>query len=252
MPTYVVTGASSGIGLDLVKALAARGEKVYATVRKRASSLSGTDAISQVPGDVTILEGIDVARDDVGAALQASALAGVTIDVIVHNAGSINGSRDVVSADIFPEQELLTVTMDRMCAAFEVNTLGPLRVQQALLPQMRTPGGKVAIISTSLGSISDGSGGIYAYRASKAAVNMVAKTMSCDLKAKEIAVQVITPGFLATEFGAGAEEAAKMGAKPVEQATQGIIRLLDKMSMDNTGSFMMVPTSGKAPKPFPW
>lgn len=78
MPTWVVTGASSGIGLDMVKALAAKGEKVFATVRTRTGSI-GVDEISKVEGDVTILEGVDVAKDNVGEVLAASALAGQTV-----------------------------------------------------------------------------------------------------------------------------------------------------------------------------
>ena len=101
-----------------------------------------------------------------------------------------------------------------MRAAFEVNTLGPLRVQQAVLPMTKSPGGKVAIVSTGLASIGDnGSGGNYAYRTSKAGVNMIAKSMSVDLKDKEIAVCPITPGFAITEFGPGAAALESMGAK---------------------------------------
>merc|ERR1712216_540689 len=155
MSTWVITGASSGIGLHLVKQVAARGDKVFALVRKKASSATGVDLISAVDGDVTIIEGIDVAQDGVADALAASALAGVTIDVLVHNAGSINGTRDVPGGEVMAEQKLDQITMDRMRAAFEVNTLGPLRVQQALNPQMKSPGGKVAIINTGLGSIAD-------------------------------------------------------------------------------------------------
>ena len=66
MPTYVITGASSGLGLEMVKQLSARGEKVYATCRKKACSANGEDYISAVPGDVTIIEGIDVTSDDCG------------------------------------------------------------------------------------------------------------------------------------------------------------------------------------------
>ncbi|KAK3268471.1 hypothetical protein CYMTET_23030 [Cymbomonas tetramitiformis] len=250
MPTYVITGASSGIGRELVKQLAARGEKVFATCRRRESSSSGVDTISEVPGDVTVLEGIDVARDDVGVALAESALSGVTIDVVVHNAGSYDGARDLKGSELIDSQNLENLTMDSMRRAFEVNTLGPLRVQQALNSQM-APGGKIAIISTGLASIDDNtSGGKYAYRTSKAGVNMVSKSLSCDLKEKKIAVVAIAPGFVVTEF-VGAD-LAKWGATPVDQAVRGVLQAVDQLTLESTGSFVMVPSSGDAPKPMPW
>jgi len=253
MATYVITGASSGIGLELVKQLSERGDKIFATCRKRESSQTGIDAISEVPGDVTVLEGIDVSDDGVGAALEASALAGVTIDAIVHNAGSMNGTREIPGTEVMSEQIFETVSMDRMRAAFEINTLGPLRVQQALAQQMKTPGGKIAIISTGLASIGDNeSGKNYAYRTSKAGVNMIAKSLSCDFKDKEISVMAIAPGFVATEFGPGLEAMTKFGAMPVSQSCHGIIKLLDSMSMENTGKFFSVQKGGKNVKEYPW
>ena len=216
MPTYVVTGSSGGIGLGLVKALAARGDKVYATCRKKESSATGVDAISSVGGDVTIIEGIDVTKDSVGEALK-SALAGVTIDVLVHNAGGLNATRELAGMAAMADQKLAAVTSSRMVEAFELNAVGPLRVQQALMPQMAAPGGKIAVISSGMGSIGDnGSGGsasaldpsgpsplgpsplafssprsadgstltsaVYAYRTSKSAVNSIFKGISCDVK----------------------------------------------------------------------
>ena len=264
---YLVTGASSGIGLELVKQLAEKDEKVFATVRKKASSLTGIDEVSAVKGDVTVIEGIDVSSDDVGSVLisalkSAAAAAGgdgavadpIKIHTVIHNAGSLNGTRDVASSEVMSEQKLDVVTTDRMRAAFEVNTLGPLRVQQALLRAdlMESPGGKIAIISTGLASIADNtSGGNYAYRTSKAAVNMVAKCLSCDVKEKGISVMSIAPGFVATEFGPGKEKMEAWGAMPVDRSCKGIIQLIYSMSMDNTGKFFIVNKDGTT-KEFPW
>jgi NAD(P)-dependent dehydrogenase (short-subunit alcohol dehydrogenase family) len=144
--------------------------------------------------------------------------------------------------------------MDMMRSAFEVNTLGPLRVQQALLPQMRAPGGKVVVINTGMGSIGDnGSGGNYAYRTSKAAVNMVFKSMAANLKDKGITVASIAPGHVVSNFtGQGEEFMKKIGAKPVAQATKGILETIDGLTIESTGAFTMVPSSGEPPKPFPW
>lgn len=250
MPTYVITGASSGLGLEMVKQLSARGEKVYATCRKKACSANGEDYISAVPGDVTIIEGIDVTSDDCGEVL-AKALAGVTIDVLVHNAGSVNATREVEGMGIFGEQKLDAVSMERMMSTFNLNTLGPLRVQKALNAQMASPGGKVAVISTGFGSIGDNSsGGMYAYRVSKAGVNMVAKNFSCDLKEKGVAVVSVNPGMVQTHFGPGPEAMGKMGAMPVEKSVEGLIQVFDQLSMETTGSYMMV-YKDKPPAPFP-
>lgn len=255
--TYVITGCSSGIGLDLVKELAGRGEKVYATVRSsRKSSMSGEDLLSAVEGDVTIVEGVDIASDDVADVLK-KALDGVTIDVLIHNAGSVNGTgpvRDQKGAELFSEQKYGQVSIETMKSAFDVNCVGPLRVQQALSDQIKSPGGKVVLLSTGMASIDDnGSGGIYAYRCSKAAMNMLAKGFAMDLKAKDICVCPVAPGHVLTEFGMGSEAMAKMGAAPVNQATMGILNVIEnKMDMDGTGVFWMIPTKSGEPKVMPW
>jgi len=256
--TYLITGASSGIGLELAKQLAAQGKNVFCTVRSKKSSMTGVDLLSSVAesGNVTIIEGIDVSDDGVGEILidaLKSSSSFEKIDVVVHNAGSINGTRDLKD-DVMGAQKLEVVTMDVMRAAFEVNTLGPLRVQQALLKGklMKENGGKVGIISTGLSSIQDNtSGGNYAYRASKTAVNMIARCLSCDLKESGISVMAIAPGFVATEFGPGKEKMTSWGAMPVDVSAKGIISLLDKLDMESTGTFHSVQRDSTS-KEFPW
>ena len=142
-------------------------------------------------------------------------------------------------------QDFNKITMDGMCSIFEVNTLGPICIQQALSLQspslMKSPGGKIAIISTGLASIGDNtSGGKYAYRVSKAGVNMILKCMSCDFKEQDISVMAIAPGFVATEFGPGKATMESWGAMPVGMSCRCIIKLIDSMSMENTGKFYAV------------
>ena len=127
------------------------------------------------------IEGVDVASDSCADALASSALAGVPVDVVIHNAGASSNDRSVT--DIKQQQNFDGVTTECMLGAFQVNTLGPLRVQKFLDGQMVSPGGKVIVISTGMGSINDnGSGGMYAYRVSKAAVNMLAVNMKHTYK----------------------------------------------------------------------
>lgn len=253
--TWLITGVSSGIGLDLCRILAARGDKVYGTCRTRASSLSNEDKISSIEGDLTIIEGIDVADDGVGEKLKAALGTDVTLDYVVHNAGTVNGARDVPPANIFPEQSLANVTSERMISAFQVNALGPLRVQQALTPRTKSPGGKVAVISTGFASISDcTSGGALAYRASKAAANMLGKCMAVDLAkdGRGIAVAMIAPGMVATEFGPGYEKMKSFGADPVEKATAQIVKTLEELTIENTGKFFLVKTKFDEVVEMPW
>ena len=70
--TYLVTGCSAGLGLELVRQLAARGDRVYATCRTPAASASGVDELSQVAGDVVLVQGVDVTSDSVGETLKAA------------------------------------------------------------------------------------------------------------------------------------------------------------------------------------
>ena len=249
MPTYVITGCSTGIGLELCKQLAARGDKVFATCRKKESSATGVDLISAVTGDVTIVEGIDVMVDDCKAKL-AAALAGVAVDVLVCNAGGINGTSALKGGDVFPDQGLDVCSGERMAAAFQLNAVGPLRSYQALAPNL-SAGSKVVVVSTGMGSIADNtSGGLYAYRSSKAAANMVAKGMSVDLKKKDIAVLAIAPGFVVTEFGPGMDMLKKMGGVPVELSCAGLVKAMDGLTLETTGRYMTVPKDGSDPTDF--
>jgi len=246
--TYLITGASSGLGLEIVTQLAARGDKVFCTVRKKASSATGIDNISKVKGDVTIIEGVDVMADEVKDVLaSASVLKGITIDVIVHNAGGMSGGR----GDTMKEQALDAVTAAKMARTFNLNCLGPLRVQQALQSKLKSPGGKVCVISTGMGSIGDNNqGGMYAYRCSKAAVNMLAKGMSVDLKKRGIAVTAINPGMVATGFGPGQKVLKDMGAMTAKFSVKNLIKIFDGLTIETTGGFMTVTREGP-PKLFP-
>ena len=88
---------------------------------------------------------------------------------------------------------------------------------------------------------------------SKAAANMVTKSMAANLKDKGIAVVSVAPGMVVSNFaGQGVEFMVKIGAKPVEQATKGILETIDGLTVESTGNFIMVPSSGEPPKPFPW
>jgi len=211
MATWLVTGASRGIGLELVRQLHARGDDVIATCRTRTREL---DAVG-----CRVVDGIDVGSDDVGAALLGALGDGQQVDVVVNNAGLARWDR------------LETIDVDAARQELEVNALGPLRVTLALLPRLGS-GGKIALISSKVGSIGDGpSGRNYGYRMSKAALNMLGANLAADLAARKIHVAVLHPGFVRTEMTQGG------GNVDPPDSAAGLIRQIDALDASRSGRF---------------
>ncbi|MEJ2258871.1 MAG: SDR family oxidoreductase, partial [Woeseiaceae bacterium] len=207
--SILITGASRGIGLELCRQFRDRGDDVSAVCRDPSPALEELGA--------EIIEHIDVARDDDVEQLRY-ALKGRKIDVLINNAGMLRGD------------DIDTVDYDDMIEQFRVNTLGPLRVTRALLDNLEQ-GSKVGIVSSRVGSVGDnGSGNNYGYRVSKAAVNMVGKNLSHDLKPRGIAVALLHPGLVATDMTGGR-------GIPPEKAAAGLIQRMDELNLDTTGHF---------------
>ena len=173
MATIVITGANRGIGLEIARQCVDRGDEVIAVCRKSNEEL---DAL-----DIRVIDGVDVTSDESVARL-ASQLDGTRIDYLVNNAG------------ILERTSLDHLDFNSMERQFRVNSIGPLRVTAALRPNLGV-GSKVFIITSRMGSIDDNtSGGSYGYRMSKAAVNIVGKSLGVDLKEAGIAVIEVSTG----------------------------------------------------------
>ncbi len=115
---------------------------------------------------------------------------------------------------------------------FEVNALGPLRLTQALLTNLKQ-GSKVIIMTSRMGSIEDNtSGGSYGYRMSKVALSMAGKSLSVDLKSQGIAVAILHPGLVKTRMTGFTDS----GITP-EQAVKGLLARIDELNLENTGTF---------------
>ena len=211
MSTWLVTGASRGIGLELARQLHARGDDVIATCRTRMPEL---DAVG-----CRVVDGIDVGSDDVGAALLEALGDSQTVDVLVNNAG------------VARWDTLEAIDLDAAREELEVNALGPLRVTLAVLSRLG-PGAKIALVSSMAGSIGDRpSGRNYGYRMSKAALNMLGANLAADLAARRIHVAVLHPGFVRTEMTQGGGN-----IDPPESAA-GLIRQIDALDASRSGSF---------------
>ncbi len=209
MTTTLVTGCNRGIGLELARQLAARGDNVIGVCRSAGPELRNLG--------VRIIDDVDVADPD-GVQRLRDALAGEKIDVLINNAG-------ILRHDAFG-----AIDYDDMLLQYKVNTLGPLRVTEALRDNLHE-GAKVAIITSRVGSIDDNSsGGHWGYRASKTAVNMVGTNLMHEFKPRGIAVALLHPGLVATKMTGGS-------GIPPEVSARGLIDRIDELSMENTGSF---------------
>lgn len=209
MATSLVTGCNRGIGLQLVTQLKARGDDVVGICRHTSPALEelGIRVISDV--DVTEASSIAALATEIGE---------TPIDVLVLNAGVL--SRDSFGALDYAD----------MLRQYDVNTLGPLRVTEALADNLHE-GSKVAIVSSRVGSIEDNSsGGNYGYRASKAAVNMIGTNLRHELLPRRIAVGILHPGLVATDMTGGS------GVAPADSA-RGLVERIDELSLENSGGF---------------
>ncbi len=209
MSTILVTGCNRGIGLELVRQLQHRGDTLIAVCRNKSQALEATGA--------RIIEGIDVADGDAVRQLR-EAVGGTPIDILINNAG-------ILRRDTFG-----SLDYDQMLDQYRVNTLGPLRVTEALAANLHE-GSKVAIVTSRVGSIEDnGSGGNWGYRASKTAVNMIGKNLVHEFTPRGIAVALLHPGLVATDMTHGT------GIPPAEAAS-GLIDRIDALNLENTGTF---------------
>lgn len=213
MATYLITGANRGIGLSLAQQLAARGDSVIGVCRQTSPALAATGA--------QVIDGVDVADADAVASLPAK-LGDRRIDGLVLNAGIFtNETLEALDAAAFA----------RMQRQFEVNTLGPLRVAAALQGHL-AQGAKVGIVTSRMGSVADnGSGAYYGYRASKAAVNAIGKSLAMDLAPRGIAVVLLHPGRVATDMLGG------QGDIGPDEAAANLLARLDALTLADTGSF---------------
>ncbi len=209
MLTALITGANRGIGLELARQLTNKGVKVIGVCRSSSPEL---DALAEV------WDGIDVGQDSCVAALRKRA-AGRSIDLLVNNAG------------ILRHQGIESLHWDDLRLQFEVNSLGPLRVTQALLGCL-SAGSKVAIVTSRMGSIADNtSGGAYGYRMSKAAVNIAGVSLAKDLAERGIAVVLLHPGWVQTGMTGG------RGHVTAAESVRGLLARIDELTLETSGTF---------------
>jgi NAD(P)-dependent dehydrogenase (short-subunit alcohol dehydrogenase family) len=217
--TFLVTGAGRGIGLELCLFALESGHNVMAIVRDPNNARNLSAARKEYGDKLLILKG-DVTSDEDLKRL-ASEVGDRAIDILINNAGVLLD--DGVSFEELSREDLQQT--------FLVNTFAPLMVTQTFLPMLKkSSAAKLVNITSMMGSVADNkSGGYYAYRMSKAALNMFNKSFSVDHPA--IVAMVLHPGWVRTEMGG-----AQAPVLPRESA-RGLFKLILESGKTHSGRF---------------
>lgn len=218
MKNVVITGANRGIGLELAKHYRELDYTVIGICRETSEKLD--EVADMVISDIDVRSEDSIAMvAEVLASTLISSDSGQKIDILINNAG------------VFMNETLEDMNFDSIQTQLEINAIAPLRVTHAF-QSMLWEGSKVAMITSRMGSVSDnGSGAYYGYRASKAALNALGKSLAIDLKPKGIAVALLHPGFVQTRM------VGFNGDITPVQAAAGLAQRIEELNLDNTGSF---------------
>ncbi|MFM9958408.1 MAG: SDR family oxidoreductase [Phycisphaerales bacterium] len=212
---YLVTGANRGLGLEIVKQLRARGERVFGTARTPRDA----GELRELTPDVLAL---DVSSSSSIDSL-AAALKGQAIDVLVNNAG------------VFGEDpSLKELSLGEFQRVFAANVFGPALLAKAVVPNLEAGGRKlIANISSTLGSIAKSSAGFsWSYRSSKAALNMLSVAMHHELSPRGFVCVSFCPGWNKTQMGGP--------NAPLEpsDSMKSLIGVMDRLGASDSGKFL--------------
>ncbi len=217
MTAILVTGANRGIGLEFVRQYAEEGASIIACCRNPAKA----EALKAVAGDIR-LEPLDVA-DPASMAKLAAGLKNRPIDILINNAGVYGPKRQSATESDY----------EGFMETLRINSVGPLMVAQALRANLLAGHDKkLAVLTSKMGSISDSSGGVLAYRASKAALNMIMHGVAQDWAKDGIAVAILHPGWVQTDMG------GPNALITVAQSVKGLRARIAELNRANSGRFL--------------
>lgn len=200
MATVLITGSGRGLGLELTRQYATDGWDVIACARRPEAATALAD-LARANGGRVAVEQMDV-TDHASIDAAARRLESRAIDVLLNCAGTMG--RGTVGAAGYPTNRFGELDYADFEDILRVNVIGPMKVTEAFVTHVaRSAGRKCVALSSVVGSIaSNTSGGLYAYRASKAALNAAMKSLALDLARKHgIIVAVIHPGWVRTDMG---------------------------------------------------
>ena len=220
--TVVVTGCNRGIGLEFVRQLLPRGDRIFAGARIPENAPELMELAQKHPEQITVVP-LDVTQPAQRANLAAT-VGEQGVDLLILNAGVYGPHQDRLGAT---DEEAWLET-------FRVNTIAPRQLVEVFLPQLRrAESAQIALITSKMGSMGDnGSGGAYIYRSSKAALNAVGVSMARDLKREGISTLILHPGWVKTDMGGPNAEIT------VTESVQSMLRTLDRATDADNGRYI--------------
>jgi len=225
MATVLITGANRGLGLGLARCYLEDGWDVIALARQASADLKGLACAS-----LDILE--CRLTDDQELAAVADSLAEQTIDVLINNAGRMAKTRTQTSGESV--QGFGHFSRALWHEVFDINLFTPMHLAELLVGQVgQAERGRIVTLSSTLGSMAlNDSGGLYAYRASKAAVNAIMKSMSIDLAKRGIIAVAMHPGWVQTDMG------GTRATLDIETSVRGMKKVIDGLRPADSGRFL--------------
>ena len=216
MATWVITGGNRGIGKEFILQLIQENHTIITGVRNPEQMDFEHELLSVFKLDVSNTKSVTEFAKSVSQKTDQ-------VNVLINNAGRMDGRWQVIG-EVDPDVSL---------EVLNVNTIGPLRVAQALWPLLEATGqSKVANITSLMGSIEDcQSGRSYAYRTSKTGLNMITKILSVEGKDADISVSCYHPGWVLTDMGG--ERAPVLP----QESVKGLIELIEMQTLERSGRF---------------
>ncbi|MFZ5446151.1 MAG: SDR family oxidoreductase [Myxococcota bacterium] len=224
----VITGASRGIGLELTRQHLEAGDQVVATCRTPAKASALHALAAAHAARCTVVE-LDVGEEDsIARAARQVGERFEGVELVWSNAGVYPGS---------PGTPVREAPLGQLHAAdglevLRVNAVGAILVAQAFLPLLRAGRSpKLAALSSGYGSVSDNHGTPYWYGASKAALNMLHRSLAFDGAARGVTVALLSPGWTQTDMG------GPRAPDPLPDVVTGLRRVVERLRPDETGGF---------------
>jgi len=221
----VVTGASRGLGLGMTRRWLADGREVLALARDPEHAPALAELAAAHSGRLLIARCDVTSETELMAAVDRAASAWGVVDLLVNNA-AVMGQQGA---------GLATLDLTDLAHTLEVDAIAPLRVTRAFMPLLlRSPLPRVAHISSAMGSIEGNSeGGYWAYRMSKAALNMASRNLALEFRDRGLrAVSVVLhPGWVRTDMG-GPEATLS-----IEESVAALVPAIDQLGAAHSGGF---------------